>query len=110
MGTMAAKKPGGPSHEFEGDVVVERRTHTPRRFRVILHNDDYTTMEFVVEVLIRFFHKNESEALHIMLTVHHKGQAAAGTYPRDVAETKVAEVSQYAHDNGMPLLLTCEPE
>jgi ATP-dependent Clp protease adaptor protein ClpS len=77
---------------------------------VLFHNDDFTTMEFVVEVLQRFFHKTETEALHIMLTVHKKGRAVAGVYSRDVAETKVAEVMGHARDRGYPLLLTAEPE
>ncbi|MFO0678531.1 MAG: ATP-dependent Clp protease adaptor ClpS [Polyangiaceae bacterium] len=92
------------------DVDVRRETKTPRKFKVILHNDDYTTMEFVVDVLTRFFHKNETEAVHIMLNVHKKGSGVAGIYPRDVAETKVAAVMDHARDNGMPLLVTSEPE
>jgi ATP-dependent Clp protease adaptor protein ClpS len=82
----------------------------PRRYKVIFHNDDYTTQEFVVHVLQRFFHKTETEAQHIMLTVHHKGAAVAGVYTKDVAETKVQQVMDAARDNGMPLLLTTEPE
>jgi ATP-dependent Clp protease adaptor protein ClpS len=94
------------------DVAVEekQKTSVPKRYHVLFHNDDYTTMEYVVEVLRRFFHKTETEALHIMLTVHKKGKAIAGVYPRDVAETKVAEVMQDARENGHPLLLTAEPE
>jgi ATP-dependent Clp protease adaptor protein ClpS len=83
---------------------------TPRRYKVLLHNDDYTTMEFVVEVLKRFFHKTDTEAVHIMLTVHKSGAAVAGVYTRDVAETKSTQVMDYARENGMPLLLTTEPE
>jgi ATP-dependent Clp protease adaptor protein ClpS len=105
------KRPG-----FDEDVDVKERTKerqktaVPRRYKVIFHNDDYTTMEFVIEVLRRFFHKGEAEALHIMLTVHKKGSAVAGVYPRDVAETKVAEVMRYAREHGHPLMLTAEPE
>ena len=82
----------------------------PRRYKVIFHNDDYTTQEFVVYVLQRFFHKSETEARHIMLTVHHKGAAVAGVYTKDVAETKAQQVMDAARENGMPLLLTTEPE
>jgi ATP-dependent Clp protease adaptor protein ClpS len=64
----------------------------------------------VIEVLQRFFHRNETEALHIMLTVHRKGRAVAGVYSRDVAETKIVEVMHDARDRGHPLLLTTEPE
>ena len=82
----------------------------PRRHKVIFHNDDYTTQEFVIFALERFFHKTETEARHIMLTVHHKGAAVAGVYTKDVAETKAQQVMDAAKENGMPLLLTTEPE
>jgi ATP-dependent Clp protease adaptor protein ClpS len=96
----------------EEDVDVEDvpLSETPRRFKVIFHNDDYTTQEFVVFVLERFFHKSEAEARHIMLTVHFKGAAVAGVYTKDVAETKAQQVMDLARDEGMPLLLTTEPE
>lgn len=101
-------KPAGPEEGI--DVDERQKTAAPKRFRVIFHNDDYTTMEYVIEVLRRFFHKTETEALHIMLTVHKKGKAIAGIYPRDIAETKVAEVMRDARDRGHPLLLTTEPD
>ena len=98
--------------EREGDLAVERRPRTrrPRRFKVLLHNDDYTTMEFVVHVLVAHFHKSPPEATHVMLQVHHKGMGVAGVYPKDVAETKVAEVTAEARAEGMPLRLTIEAE
>ena len=86
-----------------------KTTHV-RRFRVVLHNDDYTTMDFVVLVLIRFFQKSETEANHIMLAVHHKGQGVAGVYTRDIAKTKAALVHAFAKEHEMPLRLTVEPE
>jgi ATP-dependent Clp protease adaptor protein ClpS len=101
--------PGFPGTEEDIDVEERQKTSVPKRFKVIFHNDDYTTMEYVIEVLRRFFHKGETEALHVMLTVHKKGKALAGIYPRDVAETKVAEVIDEARQEGMPLLLTAEP-
>jgi len=96
----------------EGDLATEkkRKVEKIRPYKVVLHNDDYTTMEFVVHVLMKFFHKSETEATHIMLSVHHKGHGVAGLYTKDVAETKVAQVQDYAKENGMPLRLTVEPE
>ncbi len=87
-----------------------RKTRRPRRFQVLLHNDDYTTMDFVVHVLVKYFHKNETDATRIMLQVHFQGVGVAGIYPHDVAETKVVLVSQEARENGMPLKVTMEPE
>lgn len=79
-------------------------------YRVLLHNDDYTTMEFVVDVLVRFFRKSPTEAARIMLEVHTRGVGVAGTFTREVAETRVAQVSEAAREEGYPLLLTIEPE
>ena len=96
----------------DGELATEKKAkhEKERRFKVVFHNDDYTTMEYVIEVLRRFFHKNETEALHIMLTVHKKGKGVAGVYSRDVAETKVTEVMLDARERGHPLLVTTEPE
>jgi ATP-dependent Clp protease adaptor protein ClpS len=99
-----------PSEGDDVDLEDKPISATPRRYKVLFHNDDYTTMEFVVEVLKRFFHKTDTEAVHIMLTVHKSGAAVAGVYTRDVAETKSTQVMDYARENGMPLLLTTEPE
>lgn len=101
--------PGGVASP-EAVTRTRKKTERPRRSKVILHNDDYTTMEFVVEVLRRHFGKSSAEAIHIMLQVHHKGRGVAGEYPQEVAETKVAEVTAEARAQGMPLLLTLEPE
>jgi ATP-dependent Clp protease adaptor protein ClpS len=107
-----AQGPDEREGEGEGGVATERRpkTQKPRRFKVIFHNDDYTTQEFVVLVLMKFFHRSETEATAIMLSVHHKGTGVAGIYTRDVAETKVAETLEFSRRNGMPLLVTSEPE
>ncbi len=105
---MATRK----HEETEGDLeLVERpKTKRPRRYHVVLHNDDYTTMEFVVHVLMTFFHKSETEATQIMLQIHLKGYGIVGLFTRDVAETKAKQVMDYAKENGHPLRCTAEPE
>ncbi|MGP1450442.1 MAG: ATP-dependent Clp protease adaptor ClpS [Wolinella sp.] len=89
------------------EVEVENRdevaTSEPLRFKVILLNDDYSTMEFVVEVLVEVFNKSFEEALNIMLDVHKKGMGVCGIYPYDIAETKVAQVKKRAKAAGYPL-------
>ena len=108
---MPANRPvTDPNHKEETDVLERPKSSTPRLYKVIFHNDDYTTMEFVTLVLRIYFQKTETEATHIMLTVHKKGSAPAGVYTRDIAETKVVQVTEFARENGMPLLLTAEPE
>ena len=86
------------------------KTKKPQLYKVILHNDDYTTMEFVVHILQKVFHKNHAEATHLMLYVHQKGQAVVGVYTYDIADTKVQRVTEQARENGYPLLCTMEPE
>ena len=89
---------------------TRQESRVPRRYNVILHNDDYTTMEFVTSVLMRYFNKTETEANRIMLEVHTHGSGVAGAYPRDQAETKVAQVMAEAEREGFPLLVTMEAE
>ena len=100
-----------PQGHGEGGVLEKKRSKTdkPMQYKVLLHNDDYTTMELVVEILIRIFNKDETEATHIMLTVHHKGTGVAGVYVKDVAETKVVESTEAARSCGAPLKVTMEP-
>jgi ATP-dependent Clp protease adaptor protein ClpS len=86
------------------------RLTPPSLWKVILHNDDYTTREFVVLVLQNVFRKPEAEAVRIMMAVHRKGIGVAGVYPFDVADTKVAQVRALAEANEFPLLCTLEPE
>ena len=107
---MADHDPLTGPPQGDTEVVPERKVKKPRLYRVLLHNDDYTTMEFVVHVLMKFFRKSHAEASFIMLTVHTKGVGAAGVYPRDVAETKVHEVTEYAREQGHPLMVTMEAE
>ena len=88
----------------------EPKAKNPRNYRVLLRNDDYTTMEFVVWVLQEVFHVTPAKATHLMLTIHRKGVGVAGVYSRDIAETKAAKVQELAAEHGMPLLCTTEPE
>jgi len=81
----------------------------PRKFKVVLLNDDYTPMDFVVEVLKQFFHLNEEIAIQVMLQVHIQGKGVCGVFTRDIAETKVALVNEYAQMNQHPLLSSMEP-
>lgn len=91
---------------------LEERTREavtpPSLYRVILNNDDYTPMEFVIEVLQKFFAYDIERATQLMLTVHYKGKAVCGVFTAEVAETKVALINRYARDNEHPLLCTLE--
>ena len=106
-----------PSKKRQGDVgVAEPRTKAkpkldrPRLYKVLLHNDDYTPMEFVVLVLMQVFSKSESDAHSIMLHAHTHGWAVAGVYTFEIAETKVNETAALAGKAQFPLLCTLEPE
>ncbi|KEF35557.1 Clp protease ClpS [Deinococcus sp. RL] len=102
--------PTPPGQQGRTQTLERTRVQRPRLYRVLLLNDDYTPMDFVVMVLERHFRKSEQEAQLIMLAVHHKGQGVAGVYTRDVAETKVAQVTAEARRHGYPLRLVAEPE
>lgn len=97
---------------YEEDVATEsdERLEKPPLYRVLLHNDDFTTMEFVVHVLEEVFQKTDSEAVRIMLNVHNDGVGVAGVYTYEVAEMKVERVTQMAHAQEYPLLCTMEEE
>lgn len=82
----------------------------PRKFKVLLYNDDYTPMDFVVLVLKRFFHMPDAVAVQLMFKVHYEGKALCGVFTRDIAETKVALVNDYAKANEQPLLCQMESE
>jgi len=86
----------------------EEKTEEPPLFKVLLHNDDYTTKEFVVQVLQYVFHKESTEAVQIMLHVHRKGIGVAGVYSYEIAETKMAVVESLARQNEYPLKCTME--
>ena len=98
--------------EGEGGTALEERkkVERPDRFKVILFNDDYTRMEFVVLVLEQLFGKGPAEATQLMLTIHKAGQGVAGLYVQEVAETKVAAVHRLAEEHGFPLRAGIEPE
>lgn len=99
-----------PNREDELAVVERPKVDKPRRYVVVFHNDDYTTMDFVVRVLEKFFHMDETQATQVMLHVHHKGYGIVGVFTRDVAETKALQVTSYAKEHGHPLKCTAEPE
>ena len=96
----------------DGLVVEEAKPKLkrPQLFRVVLINDDYTPMEFVVTVLQRFFRLPHDDAVQIMLNVHTKGSGVCGVYPSEIAQTKVREVMNFAKENEHPLQCTMEPE
>jgi ATP-dependent Clp protease adaptor protein ClpS len=102
----------GTERHTDGEVLERTRQETkkPELFKVLLLNDDYTTMEFVVEILESVFNKAPAEAHRIMMAVHTQGQGLCGVYPFEVAETKVATVVELARGQGFPLRATMEPE
>ncbi len=102
----------GTKREGQEQTAVQEREKTApaRRFKVLLFNDDYTTMEFVVAILETIFRKSPAEAVQVMLHVHKRGTGVAGVYPREVAETKVLEVHDAARAAGHPLRSGIEEE
>lgn len=102
-----------PTGDWDVGTVVEERPAAaklkpPPMYKVVLLNDDYTRMEFVVHVLMRFFDMGAEKATQVMLAIHTNGRAVVGTYPRDVAETKSEQVNAYAQQNDFPLRSTVE--
>ncbi len=88
----------------ENVTLLERsKTKPPKLYKVILLNDDFTTMEFVIEVLQMFFLMSQERATQVMLQIHNEGSAICGVYPKDIAETKVSQVSAFAKQHGHPL-------
>ena len=97
-----------PKFEEELDLALE--LEEPQMFKVLLHNDDYTSMDFVVEILTGIFHKSHAQAEQIMLQIHEKGKAICGVYSFEIAQTKAQQVKQRAKQNEFPLLATIEED
>jgi len=112
MATKRRTEDGGTATETHSQPQTKTRERLkhPRRYKVLLHNDDFTTMEFVVAILEHVFHHGESTAAVIMLHVHHHGIGVAGIYTFEVAETKVAQVMELARKAEFPLQCTMEPD
>lgn len=109
----SGQQPGQPEHEQEDGVATatgKPKLLPPARYQVIMMNDDYTPMDFVVEVLESFFMHNRERATQIMLRVHTEGRAVCGVYSKDIAETKAAQVNDYARECQHPLLCQIERE
>ena len=104
------KKMIKPQEDRETLTLERPKVKKPRKYAVNFHNDDYTTQEFVVLVLMQYFNKTEEEAVSLMMLVHTKGKAKVGVYPKDIAETKVDIGTAFARKNKMPLVITSEPE
>jgi ATP-dependent Clp protease adaptor protein ClpS len=102
--------PGNPGREGELATQERHKVARPERFKVVLYNDDYTPMEFVVQVLETLFGKGPSEATQIMLQIHNAGLGIAGVYVQEVAETKLAKVHEEAEKRGYPLRAGMEKE
>lgn len=101
-----ATKPGGSTETLQD---AKEKTARPKMYKVLFHNDDYTTMEFVVSVLMTVFHHDESGAFRIMMHVHTNGIGVAGVYTKEIAETKTAQTTALARKNEFPLEVTIEP-
>ena len=111
MSMLSLSSSSDSQNNSEDGVILEQvrpKVKKPPLFKVVLLNDDYTPMEFVIEVLEFFFQMNREKATHIMLMVHTKGKGICGVYTRDVAETKSTQVNEYARANKHPLLCQVE--
>ena len=96
--------------KIEEKIETVLKVVEPTKYKVLLHNDDYTSMDFVVEILMEVFHKNLVESEQIMLNIHQKGRAICGVYTFEIAQTKVQQVKEMAKSSGFPLLATVEEE
>ena len=107
---MSGDSDESPDHHNTGLVTEEAKPELkrPSMYRVVLLNDDYTPMDFVIQILMGFFAMNQEKATQVMLAVHTKGKGVCGVFTRDIAETKATQVNQYARESSHPLL--CEVE
>ena len=96
--------------KFEEELELDLALDEPQMFKVFLHNDDYTSMDFVVEILMGIFHKTHVQAEQIMLQIHEKDKAVCGVYSFEIAQTKAQQVKQQAKQNEFPLLATIEED
>jgi ATP-dependent Clp protease adaptor protein ClpS len=94
----------------ELELITETRLKHPKKYKVLILNDDYTSMEFVIDILMTIFHKSYQEAEVIMLEVHKKDKGVCGVYTHEIAETKVMQVHKQARDSGFPLRAQMEEE
>ena len=105
---MASKDKGGTKRK--SNTKVKEKTQQPRKYKVVLHNDDFTPMEFVLLVLEHIFFIQGAKGQRIMMAAHQTGRGVVGTYSKEVAETKCTKSLELARSYGFPLLMTCEPE
>lgn len=108
---MANDASGEAHGQVHGATAVAdaHEVKRPQLYKVLLHNDDYTTMDFVVMVLVRVFHKSEADAVAVMLQVHQKGVGVAGVYSYEVAEARISKVARLAKEQQFPLRCSMEP-
>jgi ATP-dependent Clp protease adaptor protein ClpS len=107
---MSGKYDEDPERGVAIKTRDEQKASRPRMYRVLIHNDDYTPMDFVVRLLRTVFNKTESEATAVMLHIHNTGIGVAGVFTHEIAETKVAQVHMIARQNECPLMASMEPE
>jgi ATP-dependent Clp protease adaptor protein ClpS len=98
------------AYESEFELINEISVKYPKKYKVFLLNDDYTSMDFVIDILMTIFHKSYEEAERVMLEIHKKERGLCGVYTHEIAETKVMQVIKKAKDNGFPLKATMEEE
>ncbi|MBD5642234.1 MAG: ATP-dependent Clp protease adaptor ClpS [Desulfovibrio sp.] len=96
--------------QSDADVIIEQNVKEPRLYRVLMHNDDITTMDFVIAILCQVFNKDSDEATEIMWKIHNTGIGLCGVYPREIAETRIGRVRKAASRAGFPLKCTMEEE